>query len=233
MDDARRSASSSTGPRRSPRTTSSASARPRCAGFFVAAGFCAHGLAGAGGIGKVDGRVDRSTASRSLDLWHMDVRRFGRQYRSPSYTLKRGQGELRDLLRHPLPRPRAAGGAAAARLAAPTRGTRRTAPSSARSPAGSGSTGTSPTRRPATRPAPARLGRAALVAGDRRRAPRRRARRRRCSTSPRSPSSRSPGPGAAAFLERLCDNRVARGVGADHLHADAQPPRRRSSATSP
>ena len=24
-----------------------------------------------------------------MDLWHMDVTRFGRQYRSPSYTLKR------------------------------------------------------------------------------------------------------------------------------------------------
>lgn len=57
-------------------------------GFFVAAGFCAHGIAGAGGIGKVmaewilDGEP-------SMDLWEMDVRRFGRQYRSPSYTLKR------------------------------------------------------------------------------------------------------------------------------------------------
>ena len=35
------------------RTASSASARPRSRGLFVAAGFCAHGLAGAGGIGKV------------------------------------------------------------------------------------------------------------------------------------------------------------------------------------
>lgn len=57
-------------------------------GFFVAAGFCAHGIAGAGGIGKmmaewiVEGEP-------SMDLWHMDVRRFGRHYRSPSYTLKR------------------------------------------------------------------------------------------------------------------------------------------------
>jgi glycine cleavage system aminomethyltransferase T/glycine/D-amino acid oxidase-like deaminating enzyme len=55
------------------------------AGFFVCAGFCAHGLAGAGGIGKalaewiVDGEP-------SLDLWQMDIRRFGAQYRSPSYT---------------------------------------------------------------------------------------------------------------------------------------------------
>ena len=59
-------------------------------GFFVAAGFCAHGLAGAGGIGKVmaewilDGEP-------SLDVWEMDIRRFGPHYRSPSYTLKRAK----------------------------------------------------------------------------------------------------------------------------------------------
>ncbi|MDX6623858.1 MAG: hypothetical protein QOE75_1790, partial [Solirubrobacterales bacterium] len=55
------------------------------AGFFVCAGFCAHGLAGAGGIGKVVAEwiVD---GEPSLDLWHMDVRRFGAQYRSPAYT---------------------------------------------------------------------------------------------------------------------------------------------------
>ena len=58
------------------------------AGFFVAAGFCAHGIAGAGGIGQVmaawvlDG-------DPGLDLWHMDVRRFGAHYRSPGYTLAR------------------------------------------------------------------------------------------------------------------------------------------------
>jgi glycine cleavage system aminomethyltransferase T/glycine/D-amino acid oxidase-like deaminating enzyme len=57
-------------------------------GFFVAAGFCAHGIAGAGGIGQVmaawvlDG-------DPGLDLWHMDVRRFGPEYRSPGYTLGR------------------------------------------------------------------------------------------------------------------------------------------------
>jgi glycine cleavage system aminomethyltransferase T/glycine/D-amino acid oxidase-like deaminating enzyme len=57
-------------------------------GLFVAAGFCAHGIAGAGGIGKVlaDWIVD---GHPGLDVWHMDVRRFGRAYRSPSYTLAR------------------------------------------------------------------------------------------------------------------------------------------------
>jgi glycine cleavage system aminomethyltransferase T/glycine/D-amino acid oxidase-like deaminating enzyme len=58
------------------------------AGFFVAAGFCAHGIAGAGGIGRVmaDWIVD---GDPGMDLWHMDVRRFGRHYRSPGYTLAR------------------------------------------------------------------------------------------------------------------------------------------------
>ena len=57
-------------------------------GFFVAAGFCAHGIAGAGGIGRqlaswiVEGEPE-------LDLWKMDIRRFGAHYRSQSYTLAR------------------------------------------------------------------------------------------------------------------------------------------------
>jgi 4-methylaminobutanoate oxidase (formaldehyde-forming) len=57
-------------------------------GLFVAAGFCAHGLAGAGGIGKVMAEWIHD-GEPSLDLWHMDVRRFGAHYRSPRYTLKR------------------------------------------------------------------------------------------------------------------------------------------------
>ena len=62
-------------------------------GFWVAAGGCAHGLAGAGGIGKmmgewiVDGRPE-------WDVWPLDVRRFGRQYRSQSYTLARSYEAL-------------------------------------------------------------------------------------------------------------------------------------------
>ena len=57
-------------------------------GFWVAAGFCAHGLAGAGGMGRllaewiVDGRP-------GLDAWEMDSRRFGRHYTSREYTLAR------------------------------------------------------------------------------------------------------------------------------------------------
>jgi 4-methylaminobutanoate oxidase (formaldehyde-forming) len=57
-------------------------------GFWVAAGFCAHGLAGAGGMGKLvaewiaEGRP-------SLDVWEMDSRRFGPHYASRDYTLAR------------------------------------------------------------------------------------------------------------------------------------------------
>ena len=82
------STGSSTARRGSPRTTSSSSASPRSRGFFVAAGFCAHGIAGAGGIGRqmatwiVDGEPE-------LDLWKMDIRRFGPAYRSQAYTLAR------------------------------------------------------------------------------------------------------------------------------------------------
>ncbi len=57
-------------------------------GLFVAAGFCAHGIAGAGGVGRVmsewilDGEP-------SFDTWKMDIRRFGAQYRSREYACSR------------------------------------------------------------------------------------------------------------------------------------------------
>ena len=57
-------------------------------GFWVACAFCAHGLAGAGGIGKVmaewiiEGHPE-------WDVWRLDVRRFGTNYASQDYILKR------------------------------------------------------------------------------------------------------------------------------------------------
>ena len=57
-------------------------------GFWVACAFCAHGLAGAGGIGKVmaewiiEGHPE-------WDLWRLDVRRFGSNYASQDYTVRR------------------------------------------------------------------------------------------------------------------------------------------------
>jgi 4-methylaminobutanoate oxidase (formaldehyde-forming) len=58
------------------------------AGLWVAAGFCVHGLAGAGGVGKVmaewivDGRPE-------YDISPMDVRRFGAHHRSREYARTR------------------------------------------------------------------------------------------------------------------------------------------------
>jgi glycine cleavage system aminomethyltransferase T len=57
-------------------------------GFFVAAGFCAHGLAGAGGLGKAMAEWIVG-GEPAMDLWEMDIRRFGAHYRSAPYTLKR------------------------------------------------------------------------------------------------------------------------------------------------
>lgn len=56
------------------------------AGFFVAAGFCAHGIAGAGGMGKVMAQWIVS-GDPGIDVSHMDIRRFGRLYESAAYTL--------------------------------------------------------------------------------------------------------------------------------------------------
>jgi glycine cleavage system T protein len=57
-------------------------------GFWVACAFCAHGLAGAGGIGKtmaewiINGHPE-------WDVWRLDVRRFGSNYNSQDYTVAR------------------------------------------------------------------------------------------------------------------------------------------------
>jgi 4-methylaminobutanoate oxidase (formaldehyde-forming) len=58
------------------------------AGLWVGAGFCVHGIAGAGGVGKVlaewivDGQPEH-------DVSQMDIRRFGAQHRSSSYVRAR------------------------------------------------------------------------------------------------------------------------------------------------
>jgi len=57
-------------------------------GFWVAAGFCAHGLAGAGGMGRLVAEWIVHGLP-SLDVWEMDSRRFGRHYASREYTLAR------------------------------------------------------------------------------------------------------------------------------------------------
>ena len=71
-------------------------------GFWIAAGGCAHGLAGAGGIGKVmsewivGGRPE-------WDVWPLDWRRFGRQYRSQRVHARALVRGALAVLRHQVP----------------------------------------------------------------------------------------------------------------------------------
>ncbi len=194
------------------------------AGLFVAAGFCAHGLAGAGGVGKVMAEWI-AAGEPSLDLWHMDIRRFGAQYRSPSYSLKRIRETYETYydIKYPA-HEREAGrplrvSPVNAWHARARRGLRREVGLGARQlvPLERGGRGRGP--------APPRLGRAELVARDRRRA------------------RGLPGGGGAVRRELLLE---ARGLGSgrgaaaraplrqrggarrrpDHLHPDAQLARR-------
>jgi glycine cleavage system aminomethyltransferase T/glycine/D-amino acid oxidase-like deaminating enzyme len=57
-------------------------------GFWIASGFCAHGLAGAGGMGQLVAEWIVEGVP-SLDVWEMDSRRFGAHYASREYTLAR------------------------------------------------------------------------------------------------------------------------------------------------
>ena len=140
-------------------------------GFWVAAGFCAHGLAGAGGMGKlvaewiVEGRA--STSGTWTPAASAPPTRAGN---TRSRANDRG---LLDLLRRQVPRARAGGGPAAAALAglpAPAGARRRLRRGEVR--LGAGELVRAERRRRRREPAPARLGRPPLVAGDRRGAPR-------------------------------------------------------------
>ena len=135
-------------------------------GFCVAAGFSAHGIAGAGGIGRqvaswiVDGQPE-------LDLWKMDIRRFGAAYRTqPTRWLARSRTTRPTTTS--TTRTRNAGPAGRCEPHRPTTSWRGSAPRLARSPAGNARTGSSRMRRRATRPPAEGLGGDALVAGDRR-----------------------------------------------------------------
>ncbi|MGO9974278.1 MAG: GcvT family protein [Solirubrobacteraceae bacterium] len=57
-------------------------------GLFVAAGFSGHGVAAAGGVGRLMAEWTL-TGEPPADVWPLDIRRFGPQYRSPAYTLRR------------------------------------------------------------------------------------------------------------------------------------------------
>jgi 4-methylaminobutanoate oxidase (formaldehyde-forming) len=57
-------------------------------GFWVAAAFCAHGLASAGGIGKAMAEWI-IVGHPEWNLWRLDLRRFGNNYASQNYTVTR------------------------------------------------------------------------------------------------------------------------------------------------
>ena len=196
-------------------------------GLFVAAGFCAHGLAGAGGIGQADGRVDRRgrAVARRSGRWTSAASASTTARRA--YTLKRTREVYETYYDIKYPGHERAGGAAAAGLAGlrlargPRRGVRREVRLGARQLV-----------RAPTRPAgdealrPRGWAGHALVARDRRRARAPAARRAALFDETSFAKLEVSGPGAAELLERLCDNRVARERRPRHLHADAQPPRR-------
>ena len=181
-------------------------------GFWVAAGFCAHGLAGAGGMGKLVAEwIVEGTPS--LDVWHMDSRRFGAAYTTASTRSRARPRSTRPTTTSSTPGTSARPGVRSGSRP-PTRGCRSSAPPSARSPAGSGRTGSTPMRRTATRGCGRAAGRDAT--GRRRSAPSTRACREAAALFDESSFAKIEvaGPGAAELLEWLCDNRVARDVGA-------------------
>ena len=140
-------------------------------GFWVAAGFCAHGLAGAGGMGKLVAEwIVEGTPS--LDVWHMDSRRFGAAYTSRAYTVARTTEVYSTYYDVKYPGPRARGRAAAPNLARLHEAAR--AGGGVRREVRLGARELVRAERGERRrePASARLGGPALVARDRRRAPR-------------------------------------------------------------
>ena len=222
----RASPGSCTARRRSRPTASSCSARPRCAGFWVAAGFCVHGLAAAGGVGKVmaewivDGQPEYDVPTWTSAA-SAPTRPAGAGPRAKALD---AYSRYYDIV---YPGQEWTAGPAAAPLGRPGRGCASWTRPSARRPAGSGRTG-SRQRAPAATTAlrPARLGRADLVARDRGRgaAP---------TTDAAGLFDQSSfakldvrGPGALRALQRLCANDVDRPVGSARLHLAAQRARR-------
>ena len=181
-------------------------------GFWVAGGFCAHGLAGAGGMGQLVAEWIVEDSRRSTP---------GRWTRAASAATTSGDLHARahdrgvlDLLRRQVPGPRARG----------RDGRCRTSPTYARLQelgasfgeksgweranwfepnAARGDESLRPRGWAGRHWSPA-IGAEHLACRE----------RRRSSTRPRSPRSRSRARARPAFLERLCDNQVARDVGA-------------------
>ena len=61
---------------------------PEVRGFWVACGFCAHGVSGAGGVGKTMAEWIVS-GQPSFDMRQMDIRRFGPEASNRRYVAER------------------------------------------------------------------------------------------------------------------------------------------------
>ena len=116
---------------------------PRSTGLWVAAGFCVHGLAGAGGVGRVMAEwiVEGHALRRRLGDGHPPLRRSLRVSRS--YAPRRARSTPTRATTTSSTRTRSARRAGRCGCRRPTRGCARSTPSSARRRAGSASTGSS------------------------------------------------------------------------------------------
>src|SRR4029453_4035372 len=143
-------------------------------GFWVAAGFCAHGLAGAGGMGRLVAEWIIEGLP-SLDVWGMDSPRFGPHHPTPQHTppppvppptnkaaSTPSRAPTRSTRRTTTSSTRVRSASLAARSGSPRpiRGCRSSAPASERSPGGSGRTGSSRTRPRGTKVSAPEAGRA-------------------------------------------------------------------------
>ncbi len=210
---------------RSRPTTSSSSASPRSRGFFVAAGFSAHGIAGRGRDRAPDGVAGSSTASPSSTCGRWTSGGSGRPI-AARRTRWPGRSRTTRPTTTSTTRTRSARPGARCGRRRPTRSSPGSARRSARSPAGSARTGSSRTPPPATRRLRPRgwagehwspaIGAEALAT------------RRAAGLFDETSFAKLEvvGPGAAAFLQRMCANDVDRAGRLDRLHAAAQPPRR-------
>ena len=207
-------------------TTSSSSASREVRGFFVAAGFCAHGIAGAGGIGRQMATLDRRRRARArpLEDGHPPVRAGSTGARR--YTLARSIENYATYYDIHYPNEERQAGRPLRTVADLRRARRRSARPSARSPAGSARTGSSrtpPAGDEALRPrgwagehwSPA-IGAEALAT------------RRAAGLFDETSFAKIEivGPGAVAFLAAAVRQRRRRAGRADRLHPAAQPARR-------
>ncbi len=193
-------------------------------GFWVAAGFCAHGLAGAGGMGQLVAEWIVEGVP-SLDTWEMDSRRFGRHYASREYTLARTTEVYATYYDVKYPgHERQAG--RPLRLSPTYERLRELGAAFGEKSGWERANWFEPNAEhgdESLRPRgwAGRLWSPAIGAEHR-------ACREAAALFDETSFAKIEvaGPGAAEFLERLCANRVARDAGDCHVHADAERPRR-------